>query len=219
MAATVRLTGAVPVLGLGAFGTRVAQLLCEGLSGAYRIGPDDLDGAFARRPAAVVVAAQQPAPEICRSADRAAWQHKVSWLPVVDEDVMVRLGPWVVPGEGPCFDCYLARRIQHDDQSATTAAFWAAYETDPPSGPRGYLPQHARAAAGLAHGMLEEPAPPGTVVMLSTRSTNIDSQRVLRCHGCARCAPETVPGLDRTGALAELLRHSGNDTTPHEVPA
>ncbi|MFJ5290909.1 TOMM precursor leader peptide-binding protein [Streptomyces sp. NPDC088348] len=218
MAATVRLTGTVPVLGLGAFGFRVAELLCDGIAGAYRIEPDDLADAFARRPDAVVVAAQHPVPELCRSADRAAWQHGVPWLPVVDEDATVRLGPWVVPGSGPCFDCYLARRVQHDDQSTLTAAVRAAYEADPECGPRGFLPQHARAAAGVAHGLLEQPPDPGTVVALSVRSGNLDSQRVLRCHGCPRCAPESVPGPDRTGGLAGLLG-SVNGTAPYGVPA
>ncbi|WP_405943841.1 TOMM precursor leader peptide-binding protein [Streptomyces sp. NBC_00932] len=218
MAATVRVTGTVPVLGLGAFGSRVAELLCDGIVGAYRIGPDDLAGSFARRPAAVVVAAPHPMPEVCRSADRAAWQHGVPWLPVVDEDLTVRLGPWVVPGAGPCFDCYLARRVQHDDQSAITAAVRAACADDPACGPRGFLPQHARAAAGVAHGLLHQPPDPGTVVALSVRSGNLDSHRVLHCHGCPRCAPGSVPGLDRTGALAELLRPAGG-TTPYGVPA
>ncbi|MFB7598716.1 TOMM precursor leader peptide-binding protein [Streptomyces sp. NPDC056160] len=218
MAATVRLTDALPVLGLGPFGTRVAHLLCDSIAGAYLIDPDDLEDAFGSRPAAVVVAAQHPAPQVCRDADRAAWQHGVPWLPAVQEDAAVRIGPWVVPGEGPCFDCYVARRLQHDDQAGTTAAVWAAYAADPGCGPTGFLPQHARAAAGTAHGLLDRPPVPGTVVALHTRSGNLDSQRVLRCHGCPRCAGETVPGLDRTGDLAALLRPR-NGTTPHGVPA
>jgi bacteriocin biosynthesis cyclodehydratase domain-containing protein len=156
--------------------------------------------------------------EVYRSADRAAWQHGVPWLPVVNEDVVIRIGPWVVPGEGPCFDCYLARRVQHDDQYAITADLWTAYAADPECGPRGFLPQHARATAGAARGLLDQSPAPGTVIALNVRTGNLDSHRVLRCHGCARCAPETVPGLDRTGALAEVLRQA-NGTTPQGVPA
>ncbi|MGW2089269.1 TOMM precursor leader peptide-binding protein [Streptomyces sp. NPDC001880] len=222
MAATIRLTGRrLLVVGVGGFGERVAQLLSTGGLGADRVRREDLADAFGARPGAVVLAAQHPLPALGRQADALAWQHGVPWLPVVTEDLLLRIGPWVVPHQGPCFDCYLARRTQHDDQASITNALWEAHEADPGSGPRGFLPQHARTAAGLLHCLLGGPdavsAKPGSVTAVSLRNGEIDTQPVLRCHGCLRCAPETVPGLDRTGVLAELL---GDARTTHQgVPA
>ncbi|GAA2746347.1 TOMM precursor leader peptide-binding protein [Kitasatospora cinereorecta] len=209
MAATVRLTGGpLLVAGVGGFGEQVAHLLSTGGLDAQPIPPDGLADAFAGRPAAVVLAAQHPMPDLCARADTLAWRHRVPWLPVITEDLVLRVGPWVVPGQGPCFGCYQARRIQHDDQAALTGALRHAQETAEGSGPRGFLPQHARTAAGLLHALLGGPdgvtARPGAVTSVSLRYGDIDTHPVLRCHGCPRCAPESVPGVDRTGALAGL---------------
>ncbi|WP_405532480.1 TOMM precursor leader peptide-binding protein [Streptomyces avidinii] len=222
MAATVRLTGGpLLVVGVGGFGEQVAQLLSAGDLGATRVRPDDLADAFAARPAAVVLAAQHPVPELGSRIDNLAWQHGVPWMPVVTEDLLLRIGPWVVPHQGPCFDCYRARLVQHDDQASITSALWKAHETDPGGAPRGFLPQHARTAVGLLHCLLDGPdgvrATPGSVTAVRLHYGDIDTQPVLRCHGCRRCAPETVPGPDRTGALAELV--CGARTTHQGVPA
>jgi len=229
MAATVRLTGRpLLVADVGGFGEQVAHLLSTGGLAAQRIRQEDLAEAFAARPAAVVLAAQHPMPALCGRVDALAWRHGVPWLPVVTEDLLLRVGPWVVPDQGPCFDCYLARRVQHDDQASITGALRQAHEADAGSGPRGFLPQHARTAAGLLHCLLGGPdgvtARPGSVTSVSLRHGEIDTRPVLRCHGCRRCAPETVPGVDRTGALAGLVDPAdrpagGTRTTYQGVPA
>ena len=141
------------VIGLGPFGERVAQHLLGTRPDAKRVAAADLGNAFTATGEAVVLALWRPEPELCEQADELSWRRGVPWLPVVMDHRAVSVGP-LVSQPGPCFRCYRRRREQHDVQPAATAALLAAYARDAGAGPAGYLPHHARMAAGLATQML-----------------------------------------------------------------
>jgi bacteriocin biosynthesis cyclodehydratase domain-containing protein len=199
-------------IGLGPFGERVAELLARQYPAAVTSDAAGLEGAFATAPGAVVVALWRPSPVLCEQADRLAFQNQVPWLAVTMEHPVIRIGPLVVPGAGPCFDCYRRRRIQHDTQGAATSALYAAYERDPSIGPAGYLPHHARLAAATAAQLLARtgllppgpdarsaehrpPADPpvGQVVTLRLLRRGVSMSRVIGCHDCDRCGTPTGP--------------------------
>ncbi|MFB6521202.1 TOMM precursor leader peptide-binding protein [Streptomyces sp. NPDC056401] len=121
------------------------------------------------------------------------------WLPVVLEYPKIRIGPLIVPGEGPCHDCYLARRSQHDRSPVGTAALRASAAADPEAGVSGFTEGQAMVAAGLAVDLVQarggEPhaVAPGRVLFYDVLSRALITDTVLGVHGCPRCGTSTHP--------------------------
>ncbi|MDG4836592.1 TOMM precursor leader peptide-binding protein [Micromonospora sp. WMMD967] len=209
MATAVRLTtpaAIVPdqtaLLGIGPFGRRVTGLLARMTYGT-QVPPDDApETAFAGTPSALVVALWRPSPALCDRIDERSHATGVPWLPVVLEPSHLRIGPLVVPGAGPCHGCFEERRAQHDPHWPGSAALYAAYDRNPACGPAGFLPQHARTAAGLALRVLGRPdVTAGRVISVPLRGVSVRQDPVLACHGCPRCG-RPLPERD----LRTLLR-------------
>jgi bacteriocin biosynthesis cyclodehydratase domain-containing protein len=224
LAAAVRVTDS-PVLltGLGAFGQHVVRLLLAGGGrGCRSIAPGELDRAFRSAADAIVVAMWRPERRLCDQADYLSFLNGRPWLPIVAEHPHLLVGPWVAPG-GPCYRCYRRRRDQHDAQHELTAALHAAFDEHPTLGPVGYLPHHARIAAGLAAMVLRRGLPvlePGDPSVLGEVSTvNVltgatATHHVIPCHRCARCRPEDrvgTPGAGLAALITRLSPHGGRD--------
>jgi bacteriocin biosynthesis cyclodehydratase domain-containing protein len=194
MAAAVRLT--VPrLLGTGAFGATVTSLLHKHFPAAGLLDASALDRAFDGS-GPVVCVFWRPEPDLCDRADELAHETGTPWLPITKEGPIVAVGPWVSPGAGPCYRCCVARRRQHDREWPSTSSLHDAYRRDPSSGPSGFLPQHARFAAGIARMLLGAagrgvPAT-GEVTTLSTVRLSVEHSRLRACHGCPRCGAEPL---------------------------
>ena len=212
MAATLPVAGPrVIVIPVGPFGGQVARLLTSG--DGYRPGAaDDLEPSFAAGVTAVIIATWRACPSLFEQADELALRYEVPWLPVVMEHPRLRIGPWVDPQLGPCYLCYQQRKIQHDRQHAATSTLEAAYDRDPDCGPGGYLPHHARVAAGVAamtvrSGTTERrardsgPCTAGQVSLINVLTWQTATHRVLARHGC-RCGQAGRIGSGLTAVLA-----------------
>lgn len=216
------------VIGLGPFGERVAQHLLGTRPDAKRVAAADLGNAFTATGEAVVLALWRPEPELCEQADELSWRRGVPWLPVVMDHRAVSVGP-LVSQPGPCFRCYRRRREQHDVQPAATAALLAAYARDAGAGPAGYLPHHARMAAGLATQMLRgdlvpaaagRPAGPASGLVATVRllQERITVSPVVACHDCARCGGPPGPAGDLARVLARFRQdHPARPAGRHPV--
>lgn len=213
MATAIRVTSAPDLcrpatagcLAVGAFGSRVADLLTSALPGAQRFAePADAFGAGA---GAVVLALWRPSPALCEQVDELAFKTGRPWLPVIAEHPVIRIGPWIAPPAAPCYDCYQARRVQHDQQYKITALLHDAYDHDMSCGPAGFLPHHARTAAGIALSMLEAAARgtpvTGRVVTALLTRLGVSADHVVPVHGCARCSP---PGATAERDLRAIFR-------------
>lgn len=204
MAATVRLTRPV-LLGMGPFGERVTDLLRELYPGA-RVEPSatDLERAFGDQPDALVTALWRTAPGLSSRIDDLVRVSGVPWLPVVVEHPLIIVGPWVAPGQAPCHRCYRRRRAQHDTRWNTTEILHQAYDRDASCGPRGFLPHHARLAAGVAAGYLrqstEDGVVTGRITVIHLQRPVPGSHRVTSCHDCEHCGTAGALG-DLRGAL------------------
>jgi bacteriocin biosynthesis cyclodehydratase domain-containing protein len=195
------------VMGAGLFGERVARHLLSTYAHADTVAAPDLRNAFAGTRDAVVVALWRPEPALCELADELSHRHHRPWLPVIMEHRVIYAGPLVSP-HSPCFRCYRRRREQHDIQPAATAALLAAYAGDPAAGPGGWLPHHARLAAGVAGQMLRtlaeagpgrrEDRGGGQVATIRLLGGSISLSPVVACHDCDRCGgpPGPAGGLD-----------------------
>jgi bacteriocin biosynthesis cyclodehydratase domain-containing protein len=226
MANAIRLTpavaGSTALVGVGPFGERVCAMLAESLPGrvGLHVGADAIPDAFGTGADVVVIALWRPFPELCEQADELSFGGDVPWLPVVMEYPVIRIGPLAVPPGGPCFRCYARRRAQHDLQHESAVALESAYDLDRELGPGGYLPQHARLAAGLARGTLDglgghapggNHAPkPGAVTTFRLLVNDLRVNHVIACHDCIRCTGRTqVRGSAWLLDLAAALRSRG----------
>ncbi|WP_328563795.1 TOMM precursor leader peptide-binding protein [Streptomyces coelicoflavus] len=166
-------------------------MLTDRLPSARVTTPDRIESAFDDQTDLVVVASWRPAPALCERVDELAHASGIPWLPVVDEHPSLLIGPCVTPRTGPCFRCYADRRAQHDAHYEDTQAVHRAFDRAPGLGPSGYLPGHARVAAGVVLRVLGRPAEhTGSVVRVSKQDMSLHRHTVVPCHGCPRCLPE-----------------------------
>jgi bacteriocin biosynthesis cyclodehydratase domain-containing protein len=205
-------SGPAALIAIGDFGAAITAALRPRLQ-AVAWPASELKAAFSGAAAAVVVAAWRQQQAVCEMADQLAYRFSKPWLPVTMDHPRVRIGPVVVPGTGPCFGCFIARRAQHDAHRTATAALDRAYADDPEAGPRGYLDHHVRLAAALSELLLESldqnPAGvAGLVVNFNVLQMGVRSHRVIPCSGCPKC--RTTPGY-RPGSYLETLHARGRE--------
>jgi hypothetical protein len=216
VAAAIRLatqeTKASPLAlaGAGDFGSRVTRLLSELFPASYEVATDDLDCAFAKDAAAVVVAVSRSSQGLCRRADELAYEHAKPLLPIVMEHPVLRVGPLVRPPSGPCFGCYRARRRQHDTGYSASAVFDAAYDSDASLEPAGYMPHHARLAAAVA-GRFLAGRETGLVFAFDVLLSHGGVYPVITCHDCDRehGAGDPDKPLDLARVVAQLASARG----------
>jgi bacteriocin biosynthesis cyclodehydratase domain-containing protein len=192
----------VHLIGFGAFGEAVADQLADNLNHTVRFPVERLADAVSSRPERLIVALWRPAPSLCEAIDALCFEHRLPWLPIIMEHPVIRVGPDVSPGRGPCFRCYRWRRTQHDVQAESTEALYRAYDVDPTCGPAGFLPHHARLSAALAGAALDFGLP-GDVSTIGPVTGQVSTYHVLACHACDRCEPAR---LDRDRELVEITR-------------
>lgn len=192
---------AATIISGGAFGRRVADFLVGDEAGAQTSGDQPIDSAgiesaFDRHDTSIVIALSRPDPELCQRADQLAFDRNRSWLSIVMEHPVIRIGPLVRPPDGPCFTCSHRRRVQHEVGDELSAVVKAAYIGDPVWGPEGYLPHQARLAAGIAHGLLLASGDGDVddealhrVVTIQLINNYISGDLVVPCHDCVHCRP------------------------------
>ncbi|GGW85961.1 hypothetical protein GCM10010297_03490 [Streptomyces malachitofuscus] len=204
MASALRLKTAA-LFSSGEFGGQVTTVLQQCLPGTRMKHSTDVEQSFDERPDVVVAALWRADHVIGERADLRAHETGVPWLPVVLDHSVLRIGPFVSPGSGPCFRCFDQRLVQHDHQWESTRVLRSAYERDATVGPDGFLPSHARLAAGTAAGLLRRTAAgadtAGQVVTIPLSGLAVSLDRVVGVHACGRCRP-SPPVRD----LMSLLR-------------
>ncbi|BCJ75388.1 hypothetical protein CS0771_49320 [Catellatospora sp. IY07-71] len=195
MAAAVRLRETA-VAAVGEFGRAVQARLLAG--GATALDADRPEPGAAR---ALVLVSWRPEPDRAQRFDELARRVGIGWLPVVLDHPLLVAGPWLAPG-GPCYDCYLFRREQHDPKSRHRADLLAAYRADDTLGVYGHLPHHVRMAEGLIRLLLQNPQP-GMTTMADLATMTVNRADLIARHGCPRCGAADTWGGD--AGLAAVL--------------
>lgn len=139
-----------------------------------------------------VLAAWRPIPTLAAILDDVAHAWRVPWLPIVAEHPLVRIGPTVVPGAGPCYGCFRGRLRQHSLSPEVDRVLDSVYQYRPEPGPSGYLPSTATLVAMAAADALEAcvRAPDreaGRVRQYDIVAQRATTGRAVGVHGCARC--------------------------------
>jgi len=180
----------VEVHGSGALPDAVADLLAgEGVTVA-RTRPRP--GGAVELPEADPQLAVVLADHVVDPALRAAWTRRdVPHLPVVVGDGRVRLGPFVVPGAGPCLQCVEYCRVDEDPAWPTIAAQVWGRPVAPLS------PWRTAAVASAATRLLLERLPrrtqhPDDEQLVFDRDDLSVTVRTIRPH--PRCACRGLPG-------------------------
>lgn len=220
MATALRLTGGPPgqctLAASGAFGRRVAAFMPCRAAAARLADERDLEDVFTSATGTVVVALWRPDRALCARADELAFSHQRSWLPIIMEHPVIRVGPLVTPPAGPCVQCSYRRQAQHDGHELASAALHAAYAADGALGPTGYLPHHARMAAAVAVDMLRQRSQDCPTEGLATAAAHVVTirltrlglsvNRVVPCYNCPLCNVSQTPDSTRLGPLVASLQ-------------
>jgi len=174
------------VLGETALTARLAQLLDE-------LG--QRTGEAAEAALAVLVTDHVVSP-----ADPRRWlQRDVPHLPVVVADAAVTVGPYVVPGAGPCLHCDALHHRDADPAWPAIAAQLAALPAAPPH-PLRLAAATVRAARTVGAALRGELAP-GTVLRIERDGDRLSERRVARHPEC-RCAAPPESDWARADAAA-----------------
>lgn len=185
----------VHVIPVGAFGEAVATTLQELLPDVIQTGVDARNQSFpATWPVARVnvLVSWRPVPALHHLLDGISYAWKRPSITAVLEAPLLRIGPVVIPGTGPCYGCYERRFSQHSARQSVYREQNAYYDQHPESGPRGYLPALARiAAVRLAQTIAQvdrEPASvAGVVWHMNTLNRYTFATQVVGVHACPRC--------------------------------
>lgn len=192
-------TAPAHILWTGTFGRRVADHLTA-LTDWPSATADALGSRSAEWPhtALRVLALWRDEPTLLEGVARLHGVCRTTWLPVVQEFPLIRIGPLVVPGEGPCHSCYTRRRAQHERGREVTRALQESRAADPGHGIAGFTDAQAMIAAGLAVDLLTryrtgDGAVPGQVTFYNMLSRSLFSDTVIGVHGCPECGPPVDP--------------------------
>ncbi|WP_131736166.1 hypothetical protein [Actinomadura roseirufa] len=185
--------------------------------------PGSRTGGLGRRPTVkeafeasaecVIVPVGRPGPGLLLEADRLAYATGTPWFPIVQDGLVIRVGPLVRPPFAPCFRCAARRQVQHDEKFAATHLLHDAYDADAGLGLGGCLPHHLTMTAGLAVDLLRRHgAHSGSavaeqasgVVELNLITNSVIANQVIACFDCDRCA-RPGPAL-RTAVPESVLR-------------
>jgi bacteriocin biosynthesis cyclodehydratase domain-containing protein len=214
-------TATTALVGVGPFGAAVTRVLSRSTPDSQRVETSDMGRAFADHGLVVLVSGRL-SPTEYETADAASAALSRPWLPAVLEGDRIRVGPVVAPGRGPCFQCYLRRRDQHDVNRATSALLRDHYAQNPEAAPGGFLPHHVSLAAGMTSavlGALRDSTGPalsrlsGQVFTMGTHDCTIRRDHVVALHGCIRCGkgqPAESPELQRILRFAHRPVRAGS---------
>ncbi|MFG2195874.1 TOMM precursor leader peptide-binding protein [Streptomyces sp. NPDC048639] len=204
-------TAPMHVLWTGEFGERVARHV-EHMTGCptRRAGHGDLRPATWPHTPMRLVAGWRLEAGLLNEVARLHRACRTPWLPIVHEYPVIRVGPLIVPGRGPCHGCYVRRRAQHDRASTSAAALRASLAADPDHGVSGFTDAQARIAAGLAldlvdQGDAELEHRAGLVLFYDVLTRNLVADTVVRVHGCADCGTPPHPDDGWEHLAADLL--------------
>jgi len=192
-------TTSIAVVALGPFGHAVARLLASMRPGVAEAEPGGDPAAINAGAGAIILASWRPAPQLFDALDDECHKREKPLLPVLIDGTILRVGPLVIPGAGPCFRCWTQRLAQHasgSDPRLAVESFYGACEDA--TGPRGYLEAYAAVGAARACQILGNvqagTAEAGGVWQMEMLSRRTTASVAAGIHGCSRC------GLDRPEA-------------------
>jgi len=202
----------IAIFPVGGFGHAVAERL-SAMSLETEIA--DVGGVLSNALAmarVVVLASWRPVPVLFERLDDACHAAGKPLAPVLLDGTILRVGPLVVPGSGPCWHCWVQRLEQHASRSDPRLRLREFYRTSPAdAGPCGYLDAFALIAAArvfqLLQAWLTGAALPGNVWQIDMLTRVVATSTTVGIHGCPRCGLNRSAGERTYASLREALAH------------
>jgi bacteriocin biosynthesis cyclodehydratase domain-containing protein len=172
------------------------------IAGALSIRPQLFEewNAAGGKPACYVVCSDFGGFALMREWNRTAVAGNIVFYPIVLQDEVASLGPLVVPGEGPCFECLWLRQnanldVRDRERADETHAFFGQHVT-------GFLQPMARIAADIAavdllkyFSRVLPGGRAGRVIEADLMMPSMRTRNVLKVPRCPVCARHVVrPG-------------------------
>jgi bacteriocin biosynthesis cyclodehydratase domain-containing protein len=149
------------------------------------LDPDSLD--------CLVVTSDMGGVEQLRAWNEFAVLHRLHFLPVLLQDLVGYVGPLVVPGQTPCYECLVSRQNAHLMDYQSRRALEAAFLQDQAVG--GFHPSIASILGDIAaleltkyFGLGGALARPGVVIEVNVLGSEMKARRVLKLPRCPVCA-------------------------------
>jgi thiazole/oxazole-forming peptide maturase SagC family component len=140
-----------------------------------------------------VVTSDMGAVEQLRAWNEYAVLHRLHYLPVVLQDLVGYVGPVVVPGETPCYECVVSRQNAHLMDHRSRRALEAAFLQEQAVG--GFHPSIASILGDIAaleltkfFGLGGALARPGMLIEVNILGSEMKARRVLRLPRCPVCS-------------------------------
>jgi hypothetical protein len=187
----------VSVVTRGDFGRCAAEALSELVSEVSVVpeGPITLalQGLQTERPSAVILCTSVPIPSLSSEIDGLCHDMGIPFLSLTLKDDRLFVGPTVLPGVGPCWQCWAARELQADPSPAISQRLGEFYSRNPDSAPRGFVPSFALLGASWVARILKDLGTPlwvehaGTIKRINGFGRSVVSGRVVGVDNCDRC--------------------------------
>jgi bacteriocin biosynthesis cyclodehydratase domain-containing protein len=138
-----------------------------------------------------VLVSWRPVPSLCELLNQVSYDLHCPFVPVIQDLTAIRLGPIVVPGQGPCWHCWITRWRQHSGWTKERTSLLQYYAAHPEAGPQGYLePFVTMAAVRIAQTITNidsDDALPGSVWQVDMMTRQIATATVVGVHDCSWC--------------------------------
>ncbi len=198
------------VLAEGRFGLATAEILAsDPKTGTRRlVGSGRPLAGHTAGEGFVAVPLWRPFDAECDRLDRDCWQLGIAWSAAYPFERELVCGPLVVPGHGPCYQCFRRRQLTHRPHPERETYLHAAYAANDTMGPPGFLPPMAwLAAAALRDDASAGPEAAGRLRVVDLVTGDVREHRVVPIHGCRRCGPGAPvrPGARFVDHLAPRL--------------
>lgn len=193
----------------GAFGELTASILTGMASdiSAACVAQGSIQLPAAR---AYVFASWRPAMAICTILNAHCYRTQSVFVPAVVEDFVLRIGPIIVPGTSACWECWVARFLQHDLAPSRRTALWRHYDDNPDSGPIGYLNGYAATAAARIASAIrgaQDSSAAGSVWEMDMLSRQIVTGTLCGVDGCTYCGQMHDPKTRSYAAVRTALSY------------
>jgi bacteriocin biosynthesis cyclodehydratase domain-containing protein len=141
----------------------------------------------------LVVTSDMGGVEQLRAWNEFAVLHRLHFLPVLLQDLVGYVGPVVVPGQTPCYECVVSRQNAHLMDYQSRRAMEAAFLQDQAVG--GFHPSIASILGDIAaleltkfFGLGGALARPGVLIEVNILGSEMKARRVLRLPRCPVCS-------------------------------
>lgn len=156
-----------------------------------------------------VLVAWRPVPDLCDLLNRISYELRRPFLPVIQDLAVLRVGPIIAPGHGPCWHCWITRWRQHSGWTKERSSVLDYYRAHRTAGPQGYLEPFAKMAATLIAQTMasieSSTAIPGYIWQIDMITRSVSTAVVVGVHDCSWCGLGRPKETRSFAALQEQL--------------